>query len=117
MPLRGPLRKLRPGIVHYLPIARQVREPESMDAGTPGMQTLRIQSRGLARGVAVSNDASKIAQAADALGHVLTAQHLKRDVHAFTIGQVLDCLLIVLLLVVNRMLKAKFLHASQLFVR
>src|SRR6185437_6630757 len=115
--LRNPRRKLLPGLLHDLAIRREICQPESMYTGALGVENARIELRALAGGVAVDDHTAKIAQAADAFGSMLAAQHLEDDIHAFAVGQITNGLFVVLAFVVDRMLEAESLNALQLFVR
>ena len=72
-----------------------------MHAGPLPIQNPGIQLCRLARCRAVSDDASKIAQATNALLHMLATEHLEDHIHTFASRQLMDGLLVILRFVVD----------------
>src|SRR5580658_326273 len=115
--LRDPLRELVPRGLHDLALLRKVGQPQSLKAGGLRIKRPHIELRLLAGCGAVLDDASEIAQAAQAFRGVLATQHFEDRVHAFTVGEVLHNFFVVVLFVVDAVLQAKVLYPRQFFVR
>jgi hypothetical protein len=96
---------------------REVSQPQALQAGRFRIQCPHVKLWLLAGRGAVLNDASEVAQAAQAFRSVLTAQHFEDNVDAFAVSEVLHHFFIIMLLVVDTVSQAEFLHARQLFVR
>src|SRR5579883_1349410 len=110
-PVGNPAGELLPGLLHQGLLAREIGEPESLHAGGFGVERAQIELRMLAGGGAVLNDLAEIAQTANAFPGVLAAEHLENRVHALASRQVANCIFIIVLRVVDRVLQAKFFHA------
>ena len=75
-----------------------------------------VDLRLLAGRGAVLDDASEVAQAAQALGGVLAAEHFEDGVHAFAVREILHDFFIVVLLVVDGVLQAESFDARKLIL-
>ena len=95
---------------------REIGQPQALDAGGFRIQCPHIELRLLAGGGAVLDDAAEIAQAAQAFGGVLSAEHFEDGVDAFAASEILHDFFIVVLLVVDAVLQAEFFYARKFFV-
>src|ERR1700722_6856670 len=117
LPLSNPRRKLLPRRFHDLALLREICQPQSLHAGRLGVHRAQIDLRSLPRRRPVLDHASKVSQTAQTLGSMLSAQHFEDGIYAFAMSQILHDLFIVVLLVVDPVLQAKWLHAREFFVR
>ena len=73
--------------------------------------------RRLSGGRTVHNDPAEIAEAANTFRGVLTAQHFKHRIHAFSMGHVFDRFFVITLLVIDPVLQPQRFHSRQFFFR
>src|SRR5207245_9600794 len=64
----------------------------------------------------VDNDASEVAYAADAFRNVLPAEHFENRIDAFAAREILNCIGVIVLLVVDAMLQGELAHSGQVVV-
>ena len=99
--------ELLPGGLHDFGLLREVGEPEALDGGGFGVHGAEVELGWFAGGGAVLNNASEIAEAAQAFGGVFAAEHFEDGVDAFAVGEIFNDFFVVVLLVVDGVLEAE----------
>src|SRR6516164_9163959 len=117
LPVSNPAGELLPCLIHQVAFARQVSQPQSLHAGSLGVERTKIKLRLFAGCRAVLNYLPEVAQASNALGSVFATEHFEDGIQALAPRQFFDRFFVIKILVVDRVLQSKFLHARQLLVR
>src|SRR4051794_29855239 len=97
-------------------ILRQHSQPQTVGAQALAHHRANIELLALTGCGSVNDYASEWPATAQALCRVLAAQHLEDSVHSFAVRELFHLLLVIHLLVIDAMVKAKLLCATELIV-